>query len=194
MVAGCAAALTLIGIRVRRAGPVWPDLEITETVQSFAPGLDGTMRRMSDVGGIVGMAVIGGAVSLTLLKQRRVRDAVLVAATGSAELLTFAIRLATERPRPTQALVRVLESGPGTSFPSGHAADAAALGLVIAHVVTPRGARRGVLIGALWALAIGSGVSRVYLGAHWPSDVVGGYLTGTVVGLAIGSFAEPTEK
>jgi undecaprenyl-diphosphatase len=146
------------------------------------------MRTISSLGSIYGVTVIGGVVVFALLRRRRFRDAILVAATGSAELLTFVIRLATDRPRPSPALVQVIESGPGTSFPSGHAADAAALAVVIAHLVGSDHRRRALLWSSLAVLAAASGVSRAYLGAHWPSDIIGGYLTGGVVGFALGGL------
>ncbi len=189
LIVACGLGLALLGARVRRSGPVWPDAEVTDAVQSLAPGLDGTMRGISDLGGIYGMAAIGGVVVVALVRRRRFRDALLVAAAGSAELLTFVIRLATERPRPTPDLIRVIESGPGTSFPSGHAADAAALAIVVAHVVTPRAGRRAAVAGGLAVLVAASGISRVYLGAHWPTDVIGGYLAGAIVGLTVGHWA-----
>jgi len=111
-----------------------------------------------------------------------------VVVTGSAEVVTLALRFATDRPRPSPQLVEVMESGFGTSFPSGHAADAAALGMLVAQLV-PSGdrRRRQVWIGlSLFALA--SGISRIYLGAHWLTDVAGGYLVGAAIGLSLGGL------
>ena len=178
----------LIGVLVRESGPIWPDLPVTEALQSLSPSLDGTMRAISAIGSIPGVAATGGVVVLALLRRRRFRDAALVAASGSAELVTLALRFATDRPRPSPLLVQVIESGPGTSFPSGHAADAAALAIIVAHLIRPDHDKRLLLWGGLALYAAVNGISRVYLGAHWLSDVIGGYLAGGAIGLALGGF------
>jgi undecaprenyl-diphosphatase len=72
------------------------------------------------------------------------------------------------------------------SFPSGHAAGAFAFagfvaGLALARDRTPR---RLALASGATALAIGIAASRVYLGCHFPGDVIGGALLGTGMGLA----------
>ena len=93
-----------------------------------------------------------------------------------------ALKLAVGRPRPEYLLV---DSVPATlSFPSGHALFAVIFGgfliFLAGELVQPRLARWSLQAGlALLVLAVGA--SRVYLGFHWPSDVVGGYLFGIVV-------------
>lgn len=97
------------------------------------------------------------------------------------------------RPRPdlTDHLVTVSSA----SFPSGHAANSAivylTLATIIVQIVEERGSRHFILIGA--ALVVTAvGCSRVYLGVHWPSDVIAGWAFGTlwaVAWWAIGAWA-----
>jgi undecaprenyl-diphosphatase len=91
--------------------------------------------------------------------------------------LSNAVKAAVGRIRPDAPPFHVL-SGP--SFPSGHATAAAATWAAVA-LVLGRGARvewRAVLAGAAAALAVAVACSRVFLGAHWTSDVVGGLVLG----------------
>jgi undecaprenyl-diphosphatase len=84
------------------------------------------------------------------------------------------------RKRPT--LLAHLEDVYSTSFPSGHSMAAASLYLTLAFVASrsPRfRTRRGTLLAGGGALATSVGASRVYLGVHWPTDVIGGLVLGT---------------
>jgi undecaprenyl-diphosphatase len=107
----------------------------------------------------------------------------LVLTAGVSTLINSVLKVAVNRPRPTPVLVRVFEVEHGGGFPSGHAFFAAVfLGLLAYLAIThlhKHGLRALTSLGLL-ILFLLIGASRVYLGAHWPSDVLGGYLVGTV--------------
>lgn len=130
----------------------------------------------------------GGAVGAFLL-WRRWAAAALVASTVTGDLMAAAVKLLVARPRPSADLLDVFRRESGYSFPSGHVVHYVVFFGVLGYLAwgvlraTPRGrpllrvfaAAGAALCAALVGLI---GASRVYLGAHWPTDVVGGYLLG----------------
>jgi undecaprenyl-diphosphatase len=123
------------------------------------------------------------AIALLLaLLRREVWVLVAVAlADGVAQLAARGLKSATgiERPPLRYARPEPLLHVPGDpSFPSGHAASSFACALVLAWFA-PR------LAVPLFLLAAGIAFSRVYVGAHWPLDVVGGAMLGLAVATAL---------
>ena len=122
---------------------------------------------------------IGLALAVGFLLRRRVLDALFVAGTvGGYAVLTLVGKGLVQRQRPV-AFFRVPESG--YSFPSGHTTASTATYLLLAVILTRLEMRRSARIAAFCLaalIALATGVSRVYLGVHWPSDVLAGWMLG----------------
>jgi len=135
----------------------------------------------------VGVAVV----VLYCIASSRPRFALAMLGTPLAFLFCSLVKLIVHRPRPTEALILVPSS---FAFPSGHAAAATALFLTMA-LLAAKGERRlgsrRVIIGAGLAIALLVGWSRVYLGVHYFSDVIGGMLLGLA---ATGGALEVVKK
>jgi len=109
--------------------------------------------------------------------------AVFLLAAMACWLTNQLIKVLVQRPRPTTEYVRVTEHPDGWSFASGHTVAGTlffgALALIAWRFMAP-GRWRSVLIAILIGTIGLIGVSRVYVGAHWPTDVVGGWLIGAL--------------
>ncbi len=133
------------------------------------------------VAGYGGLLWIGLAAGLAAWRRRGVLafTALAAACVWSADLLTLLLKAIVERPRPFQALPQIdplLHGTLGASFPSGHAATSFA-GATFLALAAPR------LAPALFVLAAAVAYSRVYVGVHYPLDVVAGAALGAAVGV-----------
>lgn len=122
------------------------------------------------------LAVSFFAAAWLMLKRRWRLAALLFGSTLAARLLVGAqkILLARVRPAENQHLVQVET----LSFPSGHAANSMVVYLTLALLLVKGERQRRAAAVAAVALSLLIGISRVLLGVHWPSDVVGGWAFG----------------
>lgn len=153
----------------------------------LGPGWVEEMAR--DVTGLGGTVVLSFTTIVVtgffLLRRRWLLAAYVAIAVASGALLSSALKSGFDRPRPD--LVAHGQEVYSASFPSGHSMLSAVvfltLGAMLAGAQADRHVKAYILsLAAFVTLAVG--VSRVYLGVHWPTDVLGGWAAGTGWALA----------
>ncbi|CAH0121488.1 MULTISPECIES: phosphatase PAP2 family protein [unclassified Paenibacillus] len=155
------------------------DSGIIAFVQGFeSDSFTAVSKLLSALGGTKGTiaVTIVAAVFLFAVLKHRKELLFLFVAVGGAATLNFVMKNGFQRERPD--LHRLIEET-GFSFPSGHSMAAFALYCALAyllwrHIRSAGG--RGLLIVCAVALIAFIGISRIYLGVHYPSDIIGGYL------------------
>ncbi len=146
-----------------------------------APGFTWLMQGFSFLGSVTVVTTLCVLAIAAFLYFRQARTAALLAITmAGMAVLDVTLKMAFHRPRP----VAYFGPTPTTySFPSGHAMGAfclyGVLAAILAARVSGRAAKWSIWAGAV--LLIGMiGYSRIYLGVHYPSDVIAGYCAGAV--------------
>jgi len=142
--------------------------------------LQEAVRDITGLGSMIVLVMVTAAAIFYLLLIGRWRQALLVLiAVGGGQILSSLLKLGIDRPRPD--LVPHLVEVQTLSFPSGHAMMAAVtyltLGSMLAGIAPGRSTRIYVL-GLAVLITFMVGVSRIYLGVHWPSDVLAGWCAG----------------
>nr|WP_310234481.1 phosphatase PAP2 family protein [Luteimonas terrae] len=145
----------------------------------------------SEIGYAKGVVPVDIGLVLVLLALKRWRDALFVAvATGGSALLNLATKQLFARDRPS--LWESIAPEATYSFPSGHAMGSMTLAAVLVLLAWPTRARWGV-IAAMAVFVPMVGLSRVYLGVHYPSDILAGWAAASVwvVGVYLVMYHRP---
>src|SRR5689334_5021345 len=159
------------------AGPFSFDAVWSRAVQSYQPGwLTMVAKTVSAIGQPEIIVSVFFVVALWLLVRRQSIHELQLVFILIGNFLTLVIKSFVHRPRPNPSMVHVLVHETATSFPSGHAVAAVlTAGAIWLLFRTRRPAWLHVIL-ILYVLAIGW--SRIYLGVHWLSDVLAGYIVG----------------
>lgn len=194
----CAIGFGLIALLVSDKKIAQFDSTIIAAVQGLeSPGLTSIMKFFTFIGSGTQVAIIALLVLFFLFKvlhHRRELILVIWVVLGST-ILNEILKTVFHRARPT--IHRIVDAN-GFSFPSGHSMAAFSLYGVIAfllwrHLSTSLG--RGLLILFSIFMIIMIGVSRIYLGVHYPSDVLGGFLaSGCLLAVSIWFYQRYMEK
>ena len=150
------------------------------------PLLTQTMLDITALGGVTVLILVTALVAGFLIASRHwLTLALVLAGTISGSLVVSMVKAIVGRVRPTVTdhLVQVYDA----SFPSGHAANSACvyltLALLLLQITKGRAVKRYILVVTM-LLVTAIGVSRVYLGVHWPSDVLAGWTFGALWAVA----------
>ena len=176
-------------ILVARTGSSLPgDVPGLKLAQSLHNPVTTPVMELLDIAGQTAfLFALGAIVAAALFLRRRQECYVLVGAVG---LMAFGplLKLLADRPRPPTELIGLAEQISGNGFPSGHTYTSVLFFGALFYLAT-------VLIPAKWLrrfaqtslvlVIVAMGASRVYLGVHWPSDVIAAYLIGGVLLLTI---------
>ena len=169
---GRTTALDAGGLQLWRTGPNLLPLGPAWVLEA--------VRDLTALGGVLlrNLIALGATVALVLLGLRR--EAIVLAGTvTSGWLVNSLLKGLVGRERPT--IVPHLTEAAGNSFPSGHSFNSAVVYIAIALAFAAISARRQVrwsIVGGALALTLAISLSRVWLGVHFPSDVIAGWLAG----------------
>lgn len=161
------------------------DLTISRWIQQFhQPVLDQLMIVISAFGNVAIAFCCMAVTTLLFFIFKFKREAWFTITISFTGLFTFVLKRLFNRPRPTNEYVTIVESYHNNSFPSGHTLSYVVFfGFMILLMrrltTTPKYIRYSVSLFSYFMLIAGP-LSRIYLGAHWFTDIVGGFLVGAL--------------
>ncbi|HJQ14884.1 MAG TPA: phosphatase PAP2 family protein [Anaerolineales bacterium] len=167
--------------------PLFPvDLQITRAIQSIhSPFFEGLMRLISWPGFLPQSILITLLIAFTLyVYSLRWESIVSLLAALLSGVTNELVKDFIGRPRPAMDAVNVFEVLTSYSFPSGHVMLYTILfgyTWYLVYTLLKRSVLRSLLLGLFGVLILSVGASRIYLGQHWASDVLGAYLLGGVI-------------
>jgi undecaprenyl-diphosphatase len=204
LAAGAAVVFVLAGLMVEVTEDVMERDDLTVVDQPVlswmaanrSPQMTSVQVGITNLGSFLALtAMLLAMVTVVAVRQRSWRPVLLVlAGAGGIQVLILAIKAFIARDRPD--LAGRLVNATGFSFPSGHTAGSLVCFGLLAWLVCMLTSNHTVWATAWLAaalLTVAVGLSRVYLGVHYPSDVVGGWILGTawLTAVAVAAYTIP---
>lgn len=180
-------AFVSIADEILEKEPLPGDVAVLELVhRSSSHLLDTIIPVITDAGGVVGVVILTVLAATLLVLRHRIRDAfVVVVGVSGAALLNLILKSLFQRDRPQLWERLVTENS--FSFPSGHAMASSALALSIV-IVCWRTKYRWWAVATAGLYMIGIAFTRLYLGVHYPSDIVAGWSASAAWVLLVGQI------
>jgi undecaprenyl-diphosphatase len=161
------------------------DVQINHAIRSITlPGFSSLMVGLSWLGSDLApiVLVVGTGVAL-MAAGFRLEGLICMIGVSLGSAMNSLLKILIARPRPDSSIIEVMRQYDHNSFPSGHVTffvEYFGFLFFLSYVLLKRGRLRNASFVVLGMLILLISVSRIYMGAHWPSDTLGAYLAGGV--------------
>ncbi|KUG13338.1 phosphatase PAP2 family protein [Elizabethkingia miricola] len=179
----CLITFILLSLYVVAEPPQFLDIHISKEIQENQNGfMNNLMIGISWFGRTTVSVIMVILLSAFLILQKQRKEAILMLSTLLSGIVGLALKMLINRPRPTKDIVVLLEDTKYQSFPSGHVLFytvffGSLILITLATNIFSNKTKMFLTIVSLSMIFFGA-VSRVYLGAHWFTDVLGGFILG----------------
>lgn len=157
---------------------IYLDTFLTNFVSSFrSPLATDVMMFLTIMGGVLFLFVFSLIVIIYLFTKRKKDALIFLSILYSGILINLILKLNFQRPRPLDSMIYEATF----SFPSGHAMNSFVFYVALSYFILreTKSIKITILASIIsFVLILGIGVSRIYLGVHYPSDVIAGYIAG----------------
>jgi len=189
----------LLSFYVVDSSPKSWDLLVSQELQEDPSALlDVLMKGFSWLGTVYVAAIMVTVFSLVFLIFKYFREGLFVLSCLLSGGVSYVLKMLIDRPRPTTDFVRIVEETHYQSFPSGHVLFYTAffgtlIVIAISSSILKISWKIMITVICLAMIVLGA-VSRIYLGAHWFTDVIGGFIVGVLFVMLTGSIYLRSKK